>query len=44
MEPHEFSTKYLFVYLFITFHRSKLGYNNLKDTEIFILLNTSDTI
>ena len=32
------------IYLFFTFHRSKLGYNNLKDIEIVILLNTADTI
>jgi len=32
---------HLFIYLFFTFHRSKLGYNNLKDIEIVILLITS---
>ena len=32
------------IYSFITFHRSKLGYNNLRDIEIIILLNTYDTI
>ena len=32
------------IYLFITFHRSKLDYNNRKDIEIVILLNTSVTI
>ena len=34
---------YLF-YLFFTFHKSKLGYNNLKDIQIVVLLNTSDTV
>jgi len=32
----------LFIYLFFIFHRSKLGYNNLKDIEMVILLNTSN--
>jgi len=31
-------------YLFITYHRSTLGYNNLKDIQIVIFLNTSDKI
>jgi len=31
-------------YSFITFHGSKLGYNNLKDIQIFIFLNTFDTM
>jgi hypothetical protein len=35
---------YLFIYLFFTIHRSKLGYNNPKHTEIVIFLNTSDKI
>jgi hypothetical protein len=33
----------LFVFLFFTFHRSKLGYNNHKDIEFVKLLNTSNT-
>jgi len=33
---------HLFIYLFFMFHRSRLGYNNLKDIEIVILLNTSN--
>ena len=34
----------IFVSLFVfTFHRSKVGYKNLKDIEIVILLNTSNT-
>jgi len=33
---------YLFIYLFFTFHRSKLGYNNHKDTEIVVLLDVSN--
>jgi hypothetical protein len=30
-------------FLFFTFHRSKLGYNNHEDIEIVMLLNVSST-
>ena len=33
---------YLFMVLFFTFQNSKLGYNNLKNIEIVILVNTSN--
>jgi len=39
-----FSPKYLFIYLFIIFHRPKLGYNNLKDIGILEFLIISGTI
>jgi hypothetical protein len=33
---------YIFMVLFFTFQNSKLGYNNLKNIEIVILVNTSN--